>query len=108
MFDVLKLLWNNKQKAIPATIAIINGRIKVGLSLEELTTLAKNDIQQQNKDTVQEASKSKKTVKVSRRDMAYVLSKKLNGGTTVAGTLIIANMVGINIFATGGIGTEKS
>lgn len=45
-----------------------------------------------------------KTVKTSRRDLAYVLSKKWNGGTTVAGTLIIANLVGINIFATGGIG----
>ena len=36
--------------------------------------------------------------------MAFVLSKKLNGGTTVAGTLIVANLVGINVFATGGIG----
>lgn len=45
-----------------------------------------------------------KTIKTSRRDLAYVLSKNLIGGTTVAGTLIIANLVGINIFATGGIG----
>jgi pseudouridine-5'-phosphate glycosidase len=45
-----------------------------------------------------------KAVKTSRRDMAYVLSKKLNGGTTVAGTLICAEMCGIKLFATGGIG----
>lgn len=44
------------------------------------------------------------TVKTSRRDLAYVLSKKLNGGTTVSGTIIIANAIGIDIFATGGIG----
>lgn len=44
------------------------------------------------------------TLKTSRRDLAYVLSKQWNGGTTVAGTLIIANLVGIDIFATGGIG----
>lgn len=43
-------------------------------------------------------------MKTSRRDLAYVLSKKWNGGTTVAGTLIVANMVGIDVFATGGIG----
>lgn len=45
-----------------------------------------------------------KTVKTSRRDLAYVLHKKWNGGTTVAGTLIISNLIGINVFATGGIG----
>lgn len=62
--------------------------------------LAKNDTQHSNEKP------TKSTVKVSRRDLAYVVSKKLNGGTTVAGTVIIANMVGINIFATGGIGTK--
>lgn len=45
-----------------------------------------------------------KTVKTSRRDLAYVLSQNWNGATTVAGTLIVANLVGIKIFATGGIG----
>ncbi|XP_037039125.1 pseudouridine-metabolizing bifunctional protein C1861.05 [Bradysia coprophila] len=79
-----------QENAIPATIAILNGRIKVGLSPEELVVLARPDNQQ--------------SVKVSRRDMAYVVSNQMNGGTTVAGTLIIANMVGINVFATGGIG----
>lgn len=43
-------------------------------------------------------------MKTSRRDLAYVLSKHWNGGTTVAGTLIISNLIGIDIFATGGIG----
>lgn len=83
------------QNAIPATIAILNGRIKVGLSPEELVALAQFD--NNNHQSVE-------TVKVSRRDMAYVVSKQINGGTTVAGTLIVANMLGINVFATGGIG----
>lgn len=82
-----------KENAIPATIAIINGRIKVGLTNEELEQLAE----------LGEKEKFK-TLKTSRRDLAYVLSKNRNGGTTVAGTLIIANLVGIKIFATGGIG----
>lgn len=43
-------------------------------------------------------------MKTSRRDFAYVLSKGLNGGTTVSGTIIVANLVGIPVFATGGIG----
>lgn len=43
-------------------------------------------------------------VKTSRRDFAYVISKGLNGGTTVCGSMIIANLVGIDVFATGGIG----
>lgn len=79
------------QNAIPATIAILNGKIKVGLTENELHSLAKS-------------TNSIPTVKTSRRDLAYVLSKRWNGGTTVAGTLIIANLVGIDIFATGGIG----
>lgn len=83
------------QNAIPASIAIINGRIKVGLTKDELTNLA----------NVKNSPKSNiPTVKTSRRDLAYVLSQKWNGGTTVAGTLIIAKMAGIKIFATGGIG----
>ena len=82
----------NPQGAIPATIAIIGGRIKIGLSNNELEYMA--DVKE----------KKETTLKTSRRDLAYVLSKKLNGGTTVAGTLICANMVGIKVFATGGIG----
>lgn len=73
----------------PATIAIINGVIKVGLTDEEIDFLAKE---------------ARKVCKVSRRDIAYVVSHKLNGATTVASTMIIADMVGIRIFATGGIG----
>lgn len=78
-----------QQNAIPATIAILDGKIKVGLSRDELERLA---------------NKNGDTIKTSRRDLAFALQKKLNGGTTVAATLIICNMVGIKIFATGGIG----
>lgn len=67
----------------------MNGRIKIGLEPNHIEVLAKN---------------SANTVKTSRRDLAYVLSKGLNGGTTVSGTTLIANSVGIDIFATGGIG----
>lgn len=67
----------------------------MGLSPEELVQLASSQ-------------QSVETVKVSRRDMAYVVGKQMNGGTTVAGTLIVAKMVGINVFATGGIGKSKA
>lgn len=75
--------------AIPATIALMNGYIKVGLTKNELEKLAK---------------KGRKVHKTSRRDMAYVLSQKITGATTVASTMIIAQMSGIKVFATGGIG----
>jgi pseudouridylate synthase len=75
--------------AIPATIAIINGKMKAGLTVDEIEILGK-----QGQDVT----------KVSRRDMPMILSKKMNGATTVASTMIIANMAGIHIFATGGIG----
>ncbi|PCJ21449.1 MAG: pseudouridine-5-phosphate glycosidase [Candidatus Cloacimonadota bacterium] len=74
--------------AIPATIAIINGRLKVGL----------------NKDELQLLGTSKEVLKVSRRDIPMVIAKKLNGSTTVASTMIIASIAGIKVFATGGIG----
>ncbi|XP_055305560.1 uncharacterized protein LOC129570133 [Sitodiplosis mosellana] len=77
------------QGSIPATIAILNGRIKVGLEPSQFEGLAKNGAS---------------TVKTSRRDLSYVLSKGLSGGTTVSGTALIANQVGIDVFATGGIG----
>uniref|UniRef100_A0A1L8E1E1 Putative pseudouridine-5'-phosphate glycosidase n=1 Tax=Nyssomyia neivai TaxID=330878 RepID=A0A1L8E1E1_9DIPT len=77
------------QNAVPATIAIIKGRIKVGLSQEELVMLAAPDL---------------KAIKTSRRDLAHIVSTGGCGGTTVAGTLIIASTVGIRLFATGGIG----
>ena len=74
--------------AIPATTALINGRIKVGLSPEELQTMCKAD----------------NVGKVSRRDMATYLAMKKNGATTVATTMICAAMAGVKVFATGGIG----
>ncbi|NBI06726.1 pseudouridine-5'-phosphate glycosidase [Senegalia massiliensis] len=74
--------------SIPATIAILDGKIKVGLNDDELEYLGK----------------AKDVVKTSRRDLPFILSKKLNGATTVASTMIISEMVGIKVFATGGIG----
>lgn len=75
--------------AIPATIAILNGKLKVGLSKDEIEYLAK---------------KREKIAKASRRDLPFLISKKVDGATTVASTMIIAQMAGIKIFATGGIG----
>lgn len=74
--------------AIPATIAILNGKLKAGLSPDELELLAK--------DTG--------VAKVSRRDIPFVLAKKVTGATTVASTMIVANLAGIKVFVTGGIG----
>ena len=74
--------------AIPATIAIVNGRIKVGLSSGELDALAQ----------------AKGVAKVSRRDIPLLLAEKKNGGTTVASTMWIAEQAGIRVFVTGGIG----
>ncbi|XP_048463358.1 uncharacterized protein zgc:136858 isoform X1 [Rhincodon typus] len=74
--------------AVPATVGIVKGRIHVGLSDNELQYLAE----------------SKETLKVSRRDLPYVLSKGLSGGTTVSATMMVAHRVGIPLFVTGGIG----
>ena len=74
--------------AVPATIAIINGKCCVGLSNQEIETFGKE----------------KNVWKVSLRDMPYVVSQKIYGATTVAATMRIASMAGIKIFATGGIG----
>ncbi len=76
------------QGAIPATIAILNGRLKVGLSHEEIEMLGK----------------ARDVVKASRRDIPFIIAKKLNGATTVASTMILAQLAGIKVFATGGIG----
>ncbi|MCT4564671.1 MAG: pseudouridine-5'-phosphate glycosidase [Maledivibacter sp.] len=73
---------------VPATIGIMDGKIKVGLSREEIEHMAK----------------SKNVAKVSRRDIPFVISKKLDGATTVAGTMIAAGLAGIKVFVTGGIG----
>lgn len=75
--------------ATPATIAILNGIIHIGLTRDQLELLGKL---------------GPKCRKVSRRDIALCLSQKLNGSTTVAATMIIANMAGIKVFVTGGIG----
>ncbi|MBT0571029.1 pseudouridine-5'-phosphate glycosidase [Curvibacter sp. CHRR-16] len=75
--------------AVPATIAIANGRLKAGLSTQEIETLG-------------QAGRS--VVKVSRRDIPFVLASKALGATTVASTMIVAHMAGIRLFATGGIG----
>ncbi len=74
--------------AVPATIAIINGRVKVGLTDEDLDMLGR----------------STDAIKVSRRDIPMILAKKMTGATTVASTMIFAHYAGIKVFATGGIG----
>ena len=77
-----------KTGAIPATIAIIDGIIKVGISKEELSFL----------------STSKDIFKASDRDIPFIISRKLHAATTVSASLAIADAVGIRVFATGGIG----
>ena len=75
--------------AIPATIAIVNGRLKAGLAEQDIELLGR-----QGRDVI----------KVSRRDLPFVMASKKTGATTVAATMIIARMAGIRVFATGGIG----
>lgn len=77
-----------KEKAVPATIAVINGEVHVGIDDKLLQFI----------------STTRNLKKISVRDYGLVISKKLSGGTTVAGTLLAANAVGIHVFATGGIG----
>ena len=74
--------------AVPAAIAVMGGRIRVGLSRHELETLAK----------------AKDVLKLSSADIAYALTSGRTGATTVAATMIAANLAGIRVFATGGIG----
>ncbi|KAA9000534.1 pseudouridine-5'-phosphate glycosidase [Affinibrenneria salicis] len=77
------------QRAIPATIAVIHGRMKVGLSREEIELLGRE---------------GHNVTKVSRRDLPFVIAAGKHGATTVASTMIIAALAGIKVFATGGIG----
>ncbi|MGB9781199.1 pseudouridine-5'-phosphate glycosidase [Caldanaerobacter sp.] len=77
-----------KNGAIPATIAIINGKIKIGLNEKELEFMGT----------------SKEILKASRRDLPVILAKGLNAATTVSATMICANLAGIKVFVTGGIG----
>ena len=70
--------------AVPATIAIIGGRLKAGLSPEEIEYLGKS---------------GRKVAKVSRRDLAAIVARGADGATTVTTTMIIAHMAGIKVFA---------
>ncbi len=84
--NVEKIIRDND--AIPATIAILNGKLKVGLTEEEIEYLGK----------------AQNVIKTSRRDIPFIIAKKSDGATTVASTMIIAALAGIKVFATGGIG----
>ena len=75
--------------AVPATIAIIGGVLKVGLTMEELDRFGRE---------------GRSIAKVSVRDLPFIVAQKLDGATTVASTMRIAAMAGIHVFATGGIG----
>lgn len=77
-----------EEGAVPATILMIDGVIKVGVDPEEIEAFAQLD----------------DVVKLSKRDLAFAMAKKLNGATTVSATMLIAEMAGIAFFATGGIG----
>lgn len=85
--QVEKIIRDNG--AVPATIAIIKGKIVVGITKEEIEYLGKKGL---------------KVIKSSRRDLPVLLSKGEDGATTVATTMIAAAMAGIKVFATGGIG----
>ena len=75
--------------AIPATIAVVDGELRAGLSSSELDHFAKT---------------GPSIIKVSTRDLPYVVANKITGATTVASTMRLAAMAGIHVFATGGIG----
>ncbi len=78
-----------EEGAVPATIAIIGGRLKVGLSYDELRCLADGSLH---------------PTKASRKDIPMLIARHANGATTVSGTMLIAERAGIHLFATGGIG----
>ena len=84
--EVEKIIREND--CVPATIAILNGEPVIGLTKDEIEYLAK----------------SKKVIKCSRRDLPIAIGTKLNGATTVSGTMILASLAGIEFFVTGGIG----
>ncbi len=75
--------------AVPATIGIVEGRIRIGLTGQDIETML---------------ARKRPLRKISRRDLAFAVSRGLSGGTTVAATMICARLAGIRIFATGGIG----
>ncbi len=78
-----------KNGAVPATIAVMDGKLKAGLTKSEIEQLGKTGLD---------------AVKTSRRDIPFALAQKADGATTVAATMIIAALAGIEVFATGGIG----
>jgi pseudouridine-5'-phosphate glycosidase len=84
--NVEKIIRDNG--AVPATIAILKGKLKVGLTPEEIEYLGN----------------AKNVIKTSRRDIPFIVAKEADGATTVASTMIIASLAGIKVFATGGIG----
>lgn len=75
--------------AVPATIAILDGKLTVGCTADEIDRLGK---------------KGTGVAKVSRRDLPFVVAKRQDGATTVAATMYIASLAGVKVFATGGIG----
>ena len=77
-----------ENSAVPAVLAVIKGKIKAGLSVEELEHMAK----------------SKNILKASRRDLPVIIARKLDAATTVSATMICADLAGIKVFATGGVG----
>lgn len=77
-----------EEGAVPATVAVLDGRVHVGLTPAQIERLAQEDGAR----------------KISRRDFGIALARRENGGTTVAGTLIAARLAGLKVFATGGIG----
>ena len=79
----------SERGAVPATIAILGGELRAGLSARELEDFAKNGAS---------------IMKVSTRDIPFVVAKKMSGATTVASTMRLAAMAGIAVFATGGMG----
>ena len=85
--NVEKVIRDNG--AVPATTAIIGGRLKAGLSKDEIEYLGKT---------------GQGVTKVSRRDIPVIVAKGMDGASTVATTMIIAAMAGVRIFATGGVG----
>ena len=85
--NVEKVIRDNG--AVPATIAILGGRLKAGLTPEEIESLGKT---------------GQAVTKASRRDLPVLVAKGMDGATTVTTTMMIAHMAGIQIFATGGIG----
>jgi pseudouridine-5'-phosphate glycosidase len=77
-----------QEGAVPATVGVLGGKAQIGMNREDILLL----------------SQDRDVVKVSRRDFARVAARKLNGGTTVAGTITALHQAGIQVFATGGIG----